>query len=657
MSTSKSHAPKSSVDIGSDFAWQKPAGSRPRRNAQAYRLLAIFSAILFGGLILSQALPTQEPASKSLGNASPGVSGSAHKAWFPGGSHRHSPAAAFYESQNVSSPEPMINAILHPERRSVSSPNKLWRFRLADDGELVLERSIHDKWSPVWWPHSSTYKKRGENIRHRYMTLDGKGAARVISVTRKEDSLRHELSWDSRRYIGCAGKLNNNTAPLTKELGSTILPQSLLLDDSGRLAIFDATAKTSCLLYEGTASEFRPWLATRVDMEYDIEYPDAVNDDWPAFTNSDMLLQLQLRAMLHQDLVRTNRSLELSARQLETTFNTAIVIPSYHGHLEYLHKFLRQVEQWQINVVVLDEDLKLFRNTLFNSSAGYIESVAFWLPGLRLIEFEKMHFEHYRPSVDVGRAIKKQHKTLIQDFKKNHGCLVTGKRYCSMQDSESIVIRTTVYADYVQEYLDNPFIIHNPDGRNGKGSFYVFFSEPLRDLFGMPQKDFVKLGWTLEYYCWIFDSTVYTQVAKLVAEKYPLATGSPQEWFTEIAYFFYVWMKKTPIPGPTHKWITAEELIGERVYNMTWNRVMRDEPQKSDGLAIIEDVRAWMHWFPGSLVPIAEQWNKRNLRLYKASDDWWQSMAFLSIAKGVVMCVSEQPRELYEAAMWGHLNH
>lgn len=58
--------------------------------------------------------------------------------------------------------------------------------------------------------------------------------------------------------------------------------------------------------------------------------------------------------------------------------------------------------------------------------------------------------------------------------------------------------------------------------------------------------------------------------------------------------------------------------------------------------------------FPNLLIPVAEVWERNQMRLFKAGQDWWRAIAFLSIAKSVRMSVSEQPRDLYEAAMWGH---
>lgn len=60
--------------------------------------------------------------------------------------------------------------------------------------------------------------------------------------------------------------------------------------------------------------------------------------------------------------------------------------------------------------------------------------------------------------------------------------------------------------------------------------------------------------------------------------------------------------------------------------------------------------------FPNLLIPVAEAWERNQMRLFKAGQDWWQAMAFLSVAKSVRMCVSEQPRDLHEAAIWGHFN-
>lgn len=120
--------------------------------------------------------------------------------------------------------------------------------------------------------------------------------------------------------------------------------------------------------------------------------------------------------------------------------------------------------QWQINLILTTEDVDQFRSALFEAGN---ESVGYYLPGLRIVEYEAMQFEYYGPEIDVAGITKGMNMFLLQDFKKMHGCLNTGKRHCLLLDSEGIMLRTTWLADIVSEYLENPFVIHTPESRNG----------------------------------------------------------------------------------------------------------------------------------------------------------------------------------------------
>lgn len=115
---------------------------------------------------------------------------------------------------------------------------------------------------------------------------------------------------------------------------------------------------------------------------------------------------------------------------------------------------------WQINLVVGSEDIDLFDSVMFGE-----EKLSYYLPGLRLLEFEKLEFEHYDSSVNVAIEASQKSKFMIQNFKKAYGCFATGKKYCSLLDSEGMVVRTTWYSDIVKEFQDAPFVLHNSESR------------------------------------------------------------------------------------------------------------------------------------------------------------------------------------------------
>lgn len=173
--------------------------------------------------------------------------------------------------------------------------------------------------------------------------------------------------------------------------------------------------------------------------------------------------------------------------------------------------------------------------------------------------------------------------------------------------------------------------------------------------------DLYKAGWLLEYYMWVMDASVFDAVAGMIAKKHPTASDFPQQFFVELAYYAYIWGELGPVPGPAYKWITAQEVLGDRLYNLTWHRWVDEDPETrhKDFRAILEDVRVWIERYPEMCVPAAQRWDQMGLRYFKAMHDDYSfiNMAFLSVAKSVRMAVSDQPLGLYEAAMAGVLNY
>lgn len=114
---------------------------------------------------------------------------------------------------------------------------------------------------------------------------------------------------------------------------------------------------------------------------------------------------------------------------------------------------------WQINLVLLKEDIEQFSTELFGADN---ESIGYYLSGLRIIEYESLRFDYYSPEIDVAAMTKGMHKILLQDFKKLYGCLATDKRYRFLLDSEGIMLRTTWLADIAKEVPRESFCYPYP---------------------------------------------------------------------------------------------------------------------------------------------------------------------------------------------------
>lgn len=240
------------------------------------------------------------------------------------------------------------DAILQPNRTCLSSPNSQYQFCILDDGDLLLQYDElqTSAFKPVWWANRGYHKRSDEKLWswERYATLDSAGVLRVESIGSTDSSNKsagavHRQQWSSDGLRICKTTNTTQLSPVTS--------QALALDDNGRLAIVSAGGRVTCVLYPGQdVASYVPTLHHTTDLQV-VEEPAAIpmstpkGPVWPDFRNSSLLSLLQLRALHEKDLAHRNETLKLTTIQLETIYNTAITIPSWHGHLSFLIKFLR----------------------------------------------------------------------------------------------------------------------------------------------------------------------------------------------------------------------------------------------------------------------------------------------------------------------------
>ncbi|GAB7337878.1 hypothetical protein MBLNU457_4270t1 [Dothideomycetes sp. NU457] len=633
---------------GSGFNFERPSSRRWR----AFRLPIYILSCVLGVVLLSQIVPkshSAEQAEKAILSKAQSILVS-----------RPSASASWVRAENIThSKSTLEDALFYPSNSWVTSPNKKFRLSFPEDGELLLETAAPTKgakkeWSPIWWANSASYATKLKDGK-QYVALDPSGDLQVVRwVADGPKKFRKTHPWMSSMQRECGDHIDQKE--LAKSLKDTPKPQSLALDDTGRIIVFNATAHAVCIIADSYGAMHIP----RGEVNMTTTEQPYVKGEFPPIMNSDKYSNHQLRAMLEADVKKQNMTFELNSTQLETIYDTAIILPSWHGHKDAAVKFLRSMirncvdcDRWSINIVAATEDMHFFQKHLYDNGD---QSLRYWLPGLRILEYEHLAFPHYDDDIDVAQETVKQSKNVLQNFKKNYGCLATGKKYCSLLDSEGIVLRTTWYVDIVKEYLDAPFVIHNPDGQNADDN--TPYIGPLKEMMSMPNLG--KAGWLLEYYMWVMDASVFDAVADIIAKKHPTASDFPQQYFVEMAYYAYIWGQLGPVPGPAYTWITAQEILGDRLYNLTWHRYVDEDPETrhKDFRAILEDVRVWIERYPEMCVPAAQRWDQMGLRYYKAMHDDYSfiNMAFLSVAKSVRMAVSDQPLGLYEAAMAGVLN-
>ena len=308
------------LELTSDAAGadcQKPR----RRRLGIYRWPVIFLGLIICLFILSNFVPFSshesseshsEEEDKSFSTIDQAVQ-----------SIRGNISAAYLPAENLTSPA-VLDAVLHPDRKSLSSPNNQWRITLQDNADLVLEHSQSGKWSPVWWSNTATYKQRNATDDELYLTLGANGSLRITTMSHNADgttNVTQRYNTDNTRL--CA--FNPNKTISVTGLVSEVVPQSLMLDDSGRLVIWNASGEARCVLSDYPNSVQPLTLNGTVDMEHWIPPIEVDKDHWPEYTDSRLYKNLQLRSMLESDLARNNRTLGLNATQLETIYNLSLI--------------------------------------------------------------------------------------------------------------------------------------------------------------------------------------------------------------------------------------------------------------------------------------------------------------------------------------------
>jgi len=256
-----------------------------------------------------------------------------------------------YAIDTAGPPGGLEYAVFDSNRMCIASPNAKYQFCMTENGNLLLSQhdSTTSTLSPVWWANSGDYKRTGEASWERYATLDPAGILRVekLESASKSKETQHRQQWSSEATRLCR---EANTTQLSLRSPTS---QALALEDNGQLSIFNSQGEVTCILYPGSDSESRPELYHGVDFSVEedptipVHMPGTKKKKkkkkkiWPKYRNSSHTSLLQLRAMLEKDLAGRNITLNLNITQLETIHNTAIIIPTWHGHLEFVTKFLR----------------------------------------------------------------------------------------------------------------------------------------------------------------------------------------------------------------------------------------------------------------------------------------------------------------------------
>ncbi|ORZ20184.1 hypothetical protein BCR44DRAFT_1446632 [Catenaria anguillulae PL171] len=329
-----------------------------------------------------------------------------------------------------------------------------------------------------------------------------------------------------------------------------------------------------------------------------------------------------------------------------------IVIASFSPHALMLSRFFDSMVKFcldchrvRIVVVIPAKEVDLFSNIQgqFREDLPNIEIVPFShvFPALNAtLANNTQHWPQGWTGWDEDRLLKSKDRALFQSFKKLYGCLFLATEYCMVLDSEGFFIRQATLADIYGGTRKSPYVIYGSHVRRQWP-----FTQSAKALLGYHE----DWGWALEEYNWSLDNNILAELQRIFHRVRPNLDTMEPLVFIEVVYWIY--MMHNHHRYPHLRILDSINLIGIEAYNN-----MRKIVNFDDGaFTPYEDLRWYMEKDPSFIDVGVQLYNKHRFKFFKTR---WskESIEFLERAHSVVLCVSEQPENVYELAMKGHFN-
>ncbi|ORZ20183.1 hypothetical protein BCR44DRAFT_1456272 [Catenaria anguillulae PL171] len=241
---------------------------------------------------------------------------------------------------------------------------------------------------------------------------------------------------------------------------------------------------------------------------------------------------------------------------------------------------------------------------------------------------------------DEERLLKAKDKAIFQSFKKVYGCLYLATEYCMLLDSEGFFIRQATLADIYGGYRKSPYLVYSSYLRQR-----FFATRSAQDLLGYHE----NYGWALEEYNWVLDTNIIAELERIFRRARPNLEHMEPLVFIEVVYWIY--MMHNHHRYPRLRVLDTANLFGIDVLNNMRKQVNFND----DAITVWEDLRWFMEKDPALVDLAVDIFNKNKFKMIKIGKTK-ESIEFLERATSVVLCVSEQPDELYEMAMKGYFN-
>jgi len=227
----------------------------------------------------------------------------------------------------------------------IKSPNGQCTLEMTDDGDLLVHRVTIKKDRPLtWW--ASTGAHGGGRL---HLTITAEGELRLFNVrkTKEKDDLTDQV-WTMNKLDQCS-------RPQDMQEFSTIRSPAgqpaLMLDNSGRVAVWTSTGSLRCVLARNLPEDLYA-APIYENVGLDVQHKAPHDDVYEPFFDSSVYNLRQLRAMLERDLIAQKETFASTYSQLGFIYNAVIIIPTSKDQIEYVTKFLRCVKGcWRCVVI------------------------------------------------------------------------------------------------------------------------------------------------------------------------------------------------------------------------------------------------------------------------------------------------------------------
>jgi hypothetical protein len=191
--------------------------------------------------------------------------------------------------------------------------------------------------------------------------------------------------------------------------------------------------------------------------------------------------------------------------------NNCILIPSYDKHRIFLEKCLYTIQKCTSN------DLRIYV-IISQTDEKYFSQYEHKFSNVKLLLFSKVVQLLENLHIDESDIFKKYGKYNYQSLKKFYGLYYLfyyGFDNVIIFDSETMIIRPINITNLINNYINKPFLVCSKSTIKSN-KLHTDVDETTRQILNISNYN----GWFLEYYLWIYEKHIFSDLFKYLLVKY-----------------------------------------------------------------------------------------------------------------------------------------